>query len=98
MTPGHPLSRYGITGLTKHARKVCLLANPCEDCGSVSYTTHATTHPCVQTQITLVSFASTTQVRTDVPVPPTMNQMVPPTQELRVPLLQITSVASTLNT
>ena len=49
-------------------------------------------------QVTLVSFASTTQVRTDVPVPPTVNQMVPPTQELRVPLSQITSVASTLNT
>ena len=59
---------------------------------------HTTTPPCVQTQVTLVSFASTTQVRTDVPVPPTVNQMVPPTQELRVPLLQITSVASTLNT
>ena len=59
---------------------------------------HATTPPCVQMQITPVSFASTTQVRTDVPVPPTVNQMVPPTQELRVPLLQITSVASTLNT
>ena len=59
---------------------------------------HATTPPHVQMQITLVSFASTTQVRTDVPVPPTVNQTVPPTQELRVPLSQITSVASTLNT
>ena len=49
-------------------------------------------------QITLVSFASTTQFRTDIPVPPTVNQMVPPTQGLRVPLSQITSVASTLNT
>ena len=49
-------------------------------------------------QVTLVSFASTTQVRTDIPVPPTVNQAVPPTQELRVPLSQITSVASTLNT
>ena len=58
---------------------------------------HTTTPPCVQTQVTLVSFASTTQVRTDVPVPPTVNQMVPPTPELRVPLSQITSVASTLN-
>ena len=59
---------------------------------------HATTPPHVQMQVTPVSFASTTQVRTDVPVPPTVNQMVPPTQELRVPLSQITSVASTLNT
>ena len=39
ITPGHPLSRYGINGLTKHARKVCSLANPSEDCGSISYTT-----------------------------------------------------------
>ena len=59
---------------------------------------HATTPPHVQMQVTPVSFVSTTQVRTDVPVPPTVNQMVPPTQELRVPLSQITSVASTLNT
>ena len=58
---------------------------------------HSMAPPCVQTQVTLVSFASTTQVRTDVPVPPTVNQMVPPAPELRVPLSQITSVASTLN-
>ena len=57
-----------------------------------------TTPPCVQMQVTPVSYASTTQVRTDIPVPPTVNQMVPPTQELRVPLSQITSVASPLNT
>ena len=37
---------------------------------------HSTAPPCVQMQLTLVSFASTTQVRTDVPVPPTVNQMV----------------------
>ena len=59
---------------------------------------HATTPPHVQMQVTPVSFVSTTQVRTDVPVLPTVNQMVPPAQELRVPLSQITSVASTLNT
>ena len=41
---------------------------------------HATTPPGVQMQVTLVSFASTTQVRTDVPVPPTVFQMVPPHQ------------------
>ena len=41
-----------------------------------------TTPPCVQMQVTPVSFASTTQVRTDVPVPPTVNQMVPPPQSL----------------
>ena len=39
ITPGHPLSRYGINGLTKHARKVCSLADPSEDCGSISYAT-----------------------------------------------------------
>ena len=59
---------------------------------------HATTPPHVQTQITPVSFVSTTQVRTDVSVPPTVNQMVPPAQELRVPLSQITSTARNLNT
>ena len=59
---------------------------------------HAAAPPHVQMQITPVSFASTTQVRTDIPVPPTVNQMVPLSQELRVPLSQITSVASTLNT
>ena len=59
---------------------------------------HTTTIPCVQTQVTPVTFASTTQVRTDIPVPSTVNQMVCPTPELRVPLSQITSVTSTLNT
>ena len=39
---------------------------------------HTTTPPCVQMQVTPVSFVSTTQVRTDIPVPPTVNQMVPP--------------------
>ena len=43
---------------------------------------HATTPPHVQMQVTLVSFASTTQVRTDIPVPPTVNQMVPPSKSL----------------
>ena len=49
-------------------------------------------------QVTLVSFASTTQVRTDVPVPSYCESNSTPTQGLRVPLSQITSVASTLNT
>ena len=43
---------------------------------------HTTTPPCVQKQVTPVSFASTTQVRTDIPVPPTVNQMVPPPKSL----------------
>ena len=59
---------------------------------------HATTPPHVQMQVTPVSFVSTSQVRTYIPVPPTVSQMVPPAEELRVPLSQITSVASTLNT
>ena len=45
ITPGHPLSRYGITGPTKQARKVCSLADPHEDCGSVSYTTSCNNTP-----------------------------------------------------
>ena len=48
ITPGHPLSRCGITGLTKHTRKVCSLANPHEDCGSISCTTSCNNTPYVQ--------------------------------------------------
>ena len=39
---------------------------------------HAAVPPHVQTKVTLVSFASITQVRTDISVSPTVNQMVPP--------------------
>ena len=47
--------------------------------------------------VTMVSFASTTQVRMDTVVPPTVSQVIPQVPPVRVPLLQITSVASTVN-
>ena len=56
------------------------------------------TAPHVQQSVTPVSFASTTQVWTDIPVPPTVNKVVPPVSTTRVPLLQIPSVAGTIIT
>ena len=47
--------------------------------------------------ITLVSFASTTQVRMDRVVPPTVSQVPPQVPPVWVPLSQITSVASMAN-
>ena len=46
---------------------------------------------------TLVSFAFTTQVRMAMVVPPTDSQVIPQVPPVWVPLLQITSVASTAN-
>ena len=47
--------------------------------------------------VTPVSFASTTQVRTDIAVPSPVGQGVPQVPPVQVPLLQITSVASMAN-
>ena len=47
--------------------------------------------------VTLVSFASTTQVRMDTVVHPPVSQMPPQVLPVWVPLSQITSVASTSN-
>ena len=47
--------------------------------------------------VTPVSFASTTQVRMDTVVPPTVSKVPPQVPPVWVPLLQITSVASTAN-
>ena len=47
--------------------------------------------------VTPVSFASTTQVRTDTAVPPPVSQIPPQVPPVWVPLSQITSVASTSN-
>ena len=43
---------------------------------------HAAATPHVQMQVTPVNFTSTTQVRTDIPVPPSVIQMVPPPKSL----------------
>ena len=47
--------------------------------------------------VTLVTFVSTTQVRMDTVVPPTVSQVIPQIPPVLVPLLQITSVASMAN-
>ena len=47
--------------------------------------------------VTLVSFASTTQVRMDMVVPPPISQVIPEVPPVQVPLSQITSVASMAN-
>ena len=47
--------------------------------------------------VTPVSFVSTTQVRMDIAVPSPVGQGVPQVPPVQVPLLQITSVASTAN-
>ena len=44
--------------------------------------------------VTLVSFASTTQDRADIAVPPPIGQGVPQVTPVQVPLSQITSVTS----
>ena len=55
--------------------------------------TSATTTLCVQP-----SFASNTQVRSDVPMPPTVNPVVPSTSIGMVPISQNPGVSSTVNT
>ena len=47
--------------------------------------------------VTPVGFASTTQVRMNMVVPPTVSQVIPQVPSVQVPLLQIASVASTAN-
>ena len=47
--------------------------------------------------VTPVSFVSTTQVRMDTVVPPTVSQVIPQVPPVQVPLLKITSVASMAN-
>ena len=47
--------------------------------------------------VTPVSFASTTQVRMDIVVPPTVSQVIPQVPTVQVPLSHITTVASMAN-
>ena len=65
---------------------------------AVAAVTSATTTPCVQPTNTPVSFASTTQVRLDVPIPPTVNPVAPSTSMGMVPVLQNPGVSSMVNT
>ena len=64
---------------------------------AVTAITSAQTIPCVQLTNTPVSFASTTQVRMDVPIPPTVNSVAPSTSMEPVPILQNPGVSSTVN-
>ena len=68
------------------------------DLASAAINVNTMTTPCVQQSVTPVSFASTTQVQMDIPVPPTVNTSIPPVSTTRVPISQIPSVASTTNT
>ena len=68
------------------------------DLASAVSNVNMVTTPHVQQSVTPVSFASTTQVWMDIPVPPTVNTIIPPVSTTRVPLSQIPSVASTTNT
>ena len=65
---------------------------------AVAAVTSATTTPCVQPTNTPVSFASTTQVRLDVPIPPTVNPVAPSTSMGMVPISQNPGVSSMVNT
>ena len=65
---------------------------------AVASKVNTVTTPSVQQSVMPVSFASTTQVWMDVPVPPTVNSSCTPVSTTRVPLSQIPSMASTANT
>ena len=65
---------------------------------AVAAITSATTTLCVQPANTPVSFVSTTQVRLDVPIPPTVNPVAPSTSMGMVPVLQNPGVNSMVNT
>ena len=64
---------------------------------AVTAVTSAKTIPCVQPTNTPVSFASTSQVRMDVPIPPTVNSVAPSTSMEPVPVLQNPGVSSMVN-
>ena len=64
---------------------------------AVTAITSAKTIPCVQLTNTPVSFASTTQVRMDVPIPPTVNSVAPSISMETVPISQNPGVSSTVN-
>ena len=65
---------------------------------AVAAITSAMTTLCVQTTNTPVSFASTTQVRLDVPISPTVNPVAPSASMGMVPTLQNQGVSSMVNT
>ena len=87
------LETQSTQGMTLHRPTPMHIIDP-----AVVAVTSATTTLCVQPTNTPVSFASTTQVRSDVPIPPTVNPVAPSTSMGMVPILQNPGVSSTVNT
>ena len=87
------LGTQSTQGTTLHRPTPVHIVDP-----AVTAITSAMTTPCVQTTNTPVSFASTTQVRSDVPIPSTVNLVAPSTSMGMVPALQNPGVSSMVNT
>ena len=87
------LGTQNTQGMTLHRPTPMHIMDP-----AVAAIKSATTTPCVQSTNTPVSFASTTQVRSDVPIPPTVNPVAPSTSMGMVPVLQNPGVSSMVNT
>ena len=92
-TPGMtPLGTQSTQEMTLHRPTPIHIMDPV-----VTAITSAKTILCVQLTNTPVSFASTTQVRMDVPIPPTVNSVAPSTSMEPVPISQNPGVSSTVN-
>ena len=88
-----PLGTQSTQETTLHRPTPMHIVDP-----AVTAATSAKTLPCVQLTNTLVSFVSTTQVRMDVPIPPTVNSIAPSTSMEPVPVSQNPGVSNTVNT
>ena len=92
-TPGMALlGTQGTQEMTLHRPTPMHIVDP-----AVTAITSAKTIPCVQLTNTPVSSVSTTQVRMDVPIPPTVDSVAPSTSMEPVPILQNPGVSSTVN-
>ena len=87
------LGTQSTQGMTLHRPTPMHIVDP-----AVAAVTSAMTTPCVQTTNTPVSFASSTQVRSDVPISPTVNPVAPSTSMGMVPTSQNQGVSSMVNT
>ena len=83
-------SQVTTESIVRRPTPVKMVDQPMDQSGSSTTQTQAQ-------PVTSVSFASTTQVRMDTVVPPTVSQVPPQVPPVQVPLLQITSVASMAN-
>ena len=93
-TPGMtPLGTQSTQETSLHRPTPVHIVDP-----AVTAITSAKTILCIQLTNTPVSFASTTQVRMDVPIPPTVNTVAPSTSMELVPVSQNPGVSSTVNT